>query len=635
MIALLAVVALFARDSVPYASGEAWLCRPGRQDACTVDLSSTVIETSGRLTREPFVAASAAPIDCFYVYPTVSRDSGDHSDMIAGEEERNAVRQQFARFAEVCQPYAPLYRQVSLKGLGVMLSPQSTGVVLNRGQGYDDVLAAWRHYLAHDNRGRGVVLIGHSQGAMILEALIKQEIDGTPVEARVVSAMLLGSSVAVPKGKDVGGAFRSMRLCRRADQVGCIISFASFRATLPPSPRTLFGRVRGEEMEAACTNPAALGGGSAPLHAYLTGAGALIAGGPDQSLRWTTAGTPVTTPFVSVPHLLTAQCVSDERGSRLDVTVHADSADPRADDIGGDIGPGTPAQAQWGLHLIDVNLVMGDLLTVVRRQSAAYVTPTMAVRGPILRTASGKPDLNGIWQALGSANYDIEPHMARGAMAWRPGPVSPVPARDVVALGAVGAVPAGAGVVTGGRIPYTPAALARRNENRAHWLERDPEIKCYLPGLPRATYMPFPFQIFQSERSMFVVYEYAGAVRNVYLKDPGPPQVDTWMGQSTGAWDGDTFVVTVNGFNADSWFDRAGNHHSEAMTVVERYTMLGPDHIQYEATMEDPQTFTHPWSIRLPLYRHIEPDARLGQFKCVEFVEELLYGRLRKTPLKP
>ncbi len=258
-----------------------------------------------------------------------------------------------------------------------------------------------------------------------------------------------------------------------------------------------------------------------------------------------------------------------------------------------------------------------------------------AQRGPIPRTSNGKPDLNGIWQALGSANYDIEPHTARGAMAWRPGPVVPVPAREVVALGAVGAVPGGPGIVTGGRIPYTPEARAKRQENQAQWLTRDPEIKCYLPGVPRATYLPFPFQIFQSDKAFFIAYEYAGAARNIYLQDPGPPQVDSWMGQSVGAWDGDTFVVTVTGLNADTWFDRAGNHHSEAMKVVERYTMLGPDHVQYEATIEDPQTFTQPWTIRLPLYRHIEPDARLGQFKCVEFVEELLYGHLRKVPLKP
>jgi len=250
------------------------------------------------------------------------------------------------------------------------------------------------------------------------------------------------------------------------------------------------------------------------------------------------------------------------------------------------------------------------------------------------RTPSGRPDFNGIWQALGNAHWDIEPHTARAALAMQPGPVVPVPAAGVVALGAVGSVPSGWGIVMGGEIPYLPAALERRNENRDLWLERDPEIKCFLPGVPRAMYMPYPFQIFQSDSHFFMAFEYAGAVRNVYLTDPGPPQVDSWMGQSVGRWEGDTFVVVSNGFNDQTWFDRAGNHHSWQMVVTERFTLQGPDHILYEATMEDPETYSRPWTIRLPLYRHVDENARLGQFKCVEFVEELLYGHLRKEPIR-
>jgi hypothetical protein len=174
----------------------------------------------------------------------------------------------------------------------------------------------------------------------------------------------------------------------------------------------------------------------------------------------------------------------------------------------------------------------------------------------------------------------------------------------------------------------------KRDENRAKWLERDPEIKCYLPGVPRATYMPFPFQIVQSDSHTFIAYEYASATRNIYLKDPGPPQIDSWMGQSVGRWDGDTFVVETSGFNGETWFDRAGNFHGPGLKVVERYTMIGPDHMRYEATMEDAETFTRPWTLRMPLYRHIDESARLGQFKCVEFVEELLYGHLRKQPIR-
>jgi hypothetical protein len=257
-----------------------------------------------------------------------------------------------------------------------------------------------------------------------------------------------------------------------------------------------------------------------------------------------------------------------------------------------------------------------------------------AQQSAIPRTPTGRPDMNGLWQALGNAHWDIEPHVARPALQMQPGPVVPVPANEVVALGAVGSVPSGWGIVVGGEIPYTPEALRIRNENRENYLERDPEIKCFLPGIPRATYMPFPFQIFQSESHFFIAYEYAGAVRNVYLRDPGPPQVDSWMGQAVGRWEGDTFVVVNNGFNDQTWFDRAGNHHSYQMVVTERFTMTSPYHIMYEATIEDPLTFTRPWQIRLPLYKHVDENARLGQFKCVEFVEELMYGHLRKTPIR-
>jgi hypothetical protein len=260
------------------------------------------------------------------------------------------------------------------------------------------------------------------------------------------------------------------------------------------------------------------------------------------------------------------------------------------------------------------------------------VAQTPAYRAP--RTPDGKPELNGIWQALNEANYDIELHMARPALATRPGPYGPVPAAQVLALGAVGAVPPGPGVVEGGELPYKPEALAQRNQNRENWLAADPEIKCYLPGVPRATYMPYPFQIFQSNQAIFIAYEYAGAVRNIYLKDPGRPPVDSWMGQSAGHWEGETLVVDVTGFNDQTWFDRAGNFHSDALHVVERYTRTGPDVIQYEATIDDPKVFTRPWKMSMPLYRRQEKNAQLMDFKCVEFVEELIYGKFRKTPLK-
>jgi hypothetical protein len=271
-----------------------------------------------------------------------------------------------------------------------------------------------------------------------------------------------------------------------------------------------------------------------------------------------------------------------------------------------------------------VAIFLGIGLIAASAQSQAYRAP---------RIAGGHADLNGVWQALNEANYDIELHNARPAMVLRPGPYGPVPAVQVLALGAVGAVPPGLGVVEGGELPYRPEALAQRNKNRDNWLTSDPEIKCYLPGVPRATYLPYPFQIVESQSAITFVYEYAGAVRNIYLKDPGPPPADSWMGQSVGHWEGETLVVDVKGFNDQSWFDRSGNFHSDALHVVERYTRSSPDVIAYEATIEDPKVFTRPWKMSMALYRRQEKNAQLLDFKCPEFVEELLYGEYRKHPL--
>ena len=268
----------------------------------------------------------------------------------------------------------------------------------------------------------------------------------------------------------------------------------------------------------------------------------------------------------------------------------------------------------WGL-LSGVGQLQG--------QQSAYRAP---------RAADGHPDLNGIWQALNEANYDIEMHMARAALQMRPGPYGPLPAPPVLALGAVGSVPPGVGVVEGA-LPYLPEALQQRERNREGWITSDPEIKCYLPGVPRATYMPQPFQIFHSNSAVFIAYQYAGAVRNIYLADPGPPQIDSWMGQSVGRWEGDTLVVDVTGLNDQTWFDRSGNFHSDAMHVVERYTRTSRDVIAYEATIEDSKVFSRPWKMTMALYRRQEPNAQLMDFKCVEFVEELMFGQWRKNPL--
>jgi len=253
----------------------------------------------------------------------------------------------------------------------------------------------------------------------------------------------------------------------------------------------------------------------------------------------------------------------------------------------------------------------------------------------IPRTPDGKPNLNGVWQVLNSANYNLLAHPAKAAMAMQAGPFGDVPAKSVLALGAVGAVPAGMGVVVNNQIPYLPEAIAQLQENQANWLNSDPEIKCYLPGVPRATYLPHPFQIFQSGPSIFIAYEFAGANRNLLFDDPGEAPIDSWMGQSTASWDGDTLVVIVTGQNDQTWFDRSGNYHSAALVVTERYTLKNAHIMEYEARIDDPKVFSEPWTIKMPIYRRVGADARLQQFKCVEFVEELLYGQLRKDPLNP
>ena len=354
-----------------YRDGKSWLCRPGREDACASDLTTTIVAADGTLTREAWKGDPAAPIDCFYVYPTVSTDATPNSDMTPDPAEINVVRQQFARFASVCRLYAPIYRQVTLAGLRSLIASGGGGAALASGVGYDDVRDAWNSYLQHDNQGRGVVLIGHSQGSFVLAELIRREIDGKPVQSRVVSALLLGATLAVPKGKDVGGSFQNIPVCRSAAQTGCLIAFSSFRSTLPPPANTRFGKVGDPEQVAVCTNPAALGGGSGVLRAYLSAAGRTITGSAPPK-PWVVPEQTIETPWVSVPGLLSAQCASNEHATFLEISVHGNPSDPRVDDITGDLGAGGQVIASWGLHLIDVNLALGNLLDVVGQQSKAY-----------------------------------------------------------------------------------------------------------------------------------------------------------------------------------------------------------------------------------------------------------------------
>jgi hypothetical protein len=328
-----------------YGDANSWLCRPGRHDACDVDLTTTVIAPDGALSRETWAADTNAPIDCFYVYPTVSTDPTPNSDMIADDAERNVIRQQFARFASKCRPYAPMYRQITLAGLRRVLGGAVPGASLDHGLQYDDVRDAWRYYLEHDNQGRGFVLVGHSQGSFILAELIRQEIDGKPVAARMVSAILAGTTLAVPRGEDAGGAFQHVPICHSATQTGCVMTFASFRSTVQPPANTLFGKVAGDNLTAACSNPAALGGGSGELHAYLSTAGQTIVGAIPPK-PWVPDKT-IDTPWVSVPGLLTARCASNENATYLEVSVHADPSGRRANDITGDLMLNGQVQANW------------------------------------------------------------------------------------------------------------------------------------------------------------------------------------------------------------------------------------------------------------------------------------------------
>lgn len=241
-----------------------------------------------------------------------------------------------------------------------------------------------------------------------------------------------------------------------------------------------------------------------------------------------------------------------------------------------------------------------------------------ASAGAAVPTFEGHPNLTGLWQAMNTANWDIQDHHAKQ------GPV--------FSLGGAFSVPEGAGVVEGGTLPYRPEALARKRENGEKWMQLDPEVKCFLPGVPRATYMPYPFQIVQTPKDILIAYEYANASRTIYMNSKEEAPADSWMGWSRGHWEGNTLVVDVTALNDSTWFDRAGNHHSDQLHVVERYTPIDANHLMYEATIEDPKVFTRPWKMSMPLYRRMEKGAQLGEYICVEFAEELMYGHLRKPP---
>jgi hypothetical protein len=295
-------------------------------------------------------------------------DTTANSDMTAGPGEINVIRSQFARFGSRCRTFAPLYRQITLTALRAAMLNEP--MAADRELAYNDVRDAWNYYLENNNSGRGVVLVGHSQGSGMLAELITREIEGKPVQRQIVSALIIGSRPAVPRGELVGGTFKRLPLCTSAEQIGCVVTFASFRDRVPPPADSRFGKVPGENMVAACTNPASLAGGKGELHAYLSNAGSGASALPPQP--WLNSGGQITTPFVSLPGMLFAECVDDGNAAYLSVSVLSDPGDGRTDDIVGDVVVDGVVQANWGLHLIDMNLAMGNLLDIVEKQSRNY-----------------------------------------------------------------------------------------------------------------------------------------------------------------------------------------------------------------------------------------------------------------------
>jgi Protein of unknown function (DUF3089) len=332
-----------------YEDDSKWLCLPGKHDElCTMGLDATVIHPDGTTEVEQHVPAADPSFDCFYVYPTVSNDSGANADWMPGTEETDCVTAQAGRYSRVCRVFAPLYRQITLTALNGGVTVDDSA----RKLGYQDVVAAFNHYLTQYNQGRGFVLIGHSQGSGVLRTLLMSEIDGRPeLRARLISAHLLGAAIAVPEGQDVGGDLKNIPVCRKNDQAGCLLAYSTFRDSSPPPSNSKFGKVA--MGRAVCANPAALGGGKATLDPYMK---------PSQ-LK---GGTRVTTPFVHLPDFLQGECVDRDEFTYLELSVLPSMSSAHPTDVSADIG------ADWGLHLIDVHIAMGSLVDLAGAQAAAF-----------------------------------------------------------------------------------------------------------------------------------------------------------------------------------------------------------------------------------------------------------------------
>lgn len=347
-----------------YADSKTWLCLPGRADACSQDLTATVVQADGSTSQEPFKPAAKPLVDCFYVYPTVSNDQGGNSDMIPGREELGVAYVQLARFTAVCRPFAPMYRQITIGALRGFMTGQP--IPTDRALAYNDVRDAWNWYLAHENKGRGVILIGHSQGSGVLRRLIENEIDGKPAQKLLVSAILLGANIPV---SDKTGLWGTIPTCKSASQTGCLISYVSFRADSPPPASSRFGKADVAGATAGCVNPSILAGAKGVLRPYFTARASAGAGAAETV--WA-QGKTIDTRFVSTPGLVSAECVNRDGFSYLAVTTHGDPADPRTDTIAGDVVVMGIVQKDWGLHLIDSNLGMGDLIDITGQEAKVW-----------------------------------------------------------------------------------------------------------------------------------------------------------------------------------------------------------------------------------------------------------------------
>ena len=356
-----------------YANGDKWLCLPGREDACTGDWSASVIHADGSATIEPFTANPDAPFDCFYVYPTVSTDLSGNSDWDVDIQETGVAQIQLARFGNVCKLYAPVYRQITLTAL----ASDATSFKLSRDvpMADADVKAAWDYYLQNYNNGRGVVLLGHSQGSYRLGTLIQKHIEGQPVQSQIIGAHILGANIPVTKGAKTGGSFEHFPRCTTRDEIGCFTNIVSFRETAPPPAGGSYGYARNEAEEIACVNPAAPQGGKVVLDAIVPSRKLTAdrTASAQNTIQWSEQHPTVETNFVRVPGLLSGECVNKGGASYFAVTINADPDDPRTDEMAGDLIVDGELYPGWGLHLIDMNLVLGDLVEMVRLQGEAYL----------------------------------------------------------------------------------------------------------------------------------------------------------------------------------------------------------------------------------------------------------------------